>query len=1224
MPPPVGQSNRWQDVERIYHDALARDAGERSQFLRSACSGDEALQREVESLLAYASDAQVFMQTPAIEVLTPAAIPSERELDGRLAAGMRIGPYTIVAPLGSGGMGEVYHAHDARLGRDVALKMLPRRVTGDRAAVERFSREARAASALNHPNIITIYEIGETEAGRFIVMELVQGRTLRAMLPQPFAADHFARLGTQMARALAVAHAAGIVHRDVKPENVMARDDGYVKLLDFGLARLTHVDAGQSDAETEAKTTPGSQLGTMRYMSPEQARGDTTTAATDIFSLGIVFYEMAAGRRPFMADSEIGVLHAIVSEAPQPPSRLNPEIARPLDALILQMLEKDARLRPTAAEVEAALGEIAGTISAQEPRRVAPDTKRHTVGRTHERAELHRTLTAAGGGHGLLMCVSGEPGIGKTTLMEDFLDELAGQPYRIARGRCSERLAGTEAYLPWLEALESLLRGEGSESVTRLMKMMAPTWYVSVAPLASADASSAHVTTSAPPASQERMKREMSGFLQEVSRLRPLVLFFDDVHWADVSTIDLLAYLGTRLGALPILIVTTYRPSELLLAQHPFLHLKLDLQARGLCREMPLAFLTADDIARYLALEFPEHRFPADLPAVIHAKTEGNPLFMADLVRHLRDSKVIDEERGTWVLVRSIPDLQRQMPESVRSMIQTKIAQLGEADRRLLAAGSVQGYEFDSAVAARTLALDAADVEERLEALERVHCFVARVSEYEFPDRTVTLRYRFVHVLYQNALYTSLQPTRKASWSAAVAEALIGYYGKQRSAIASELAMLFESARDFERAAEYFLTAALQAAHVSANKEAVALARRGLNALTLLPETPERLEQELRLQTTLGPALMGTVGFGSREVEAVYTRAQTLCRQIGDTPQVFPVMWGLWQYWLSRAEYATALDLSRQLVAMAQKVDDRALLLMAEHSFGNTLWLLGDFEKAAASAERHNTLYVPEQHHALASRYGGYDTGVAGLFGLAVNVWPLGYPDRAALSCREGIALAHGISHAYSVAFAFTSSAMVHQWRRDVERTRHDAEAAMTLAAEHELAAWLTWATVLFGWAIAEQGQPDEGLARIREGIAGWRAGGARCLDPYFLALLAETHAKAGDVEDAQAALAEAFAITAETHEGLVEADLHRLKGDLLRDRGEAEACFHQAMTVARRQKARSFELRAVMRLSRLYATQGKRAEARQMLADVYGWFTEGFDTGDLRDAAALLRELER
>ena len=231
-----------------------------------------------------------------------------------------------------------------------------------------------------------------------------------------------------------------------------------------------------------------------------------------------------------------------------------------------------------------------------------------------------------------------------------------------------------------------------------------------------------------------------------MSRLRPLLLFLDDLHWADASTVDLLAYIGSKCAALRLLLVLTYRPTDLLLSKHPFVPVKQDLQARGVCREIALELLTRHDIERYLALEFPQHRFPEELAALIHAKTEGNPLFMVDLLRHLRDRQVLAQEQGRWVLAQSLPDLERELPESVRSMIERKIAQLGEEDRRLLVAASVQGSEFEAAVVARALALDAADVEEQLERLERVHAFVRLVGEHEFPDRTLTLRYRFVHL----------------------------------------------------------------------------------------------------------------------------------------------------------------------------------------------------------------------------------------------------------------------------------------------------------------------------------------------------------------------------------------------------------------------------------------------------------------------------------------------
>ena len=226
-----------------------------------------------------------------------------------------------------------------------------------------------------------------------------------------------------------------------------------------------------------------------------------------------------------------------------------------------------------------------------------------------------------------------------------------------------------------------------------------------------------------------------------------------------------------------VLIVVTYRPSDMLLAKHPFLQIKPDLQARGVCRELLLEFLNEAEIAEYLALEFPGHRFPAEFPQLIHAKTEGSPLFMADLLRYLRDRGVIAWQTARrsgdrWTLAQALPDIERELPESVRGMIERKIAQLSEEDRTLLTAASVQGYEFDSAVVAQALKLDADEVEERLEKLERVFAFVKLTSEAEFPNRTLTLKYRFVHVLYQNALYAGLRATRKATLSRDVALAL--------------------------------------------------------------------------------------------------------------------------------------------------------------------------------------------------------------------------------------------------------------------------------------------------------------------------------------------------------------------------------------------------------------------------------------------------------------------
>ena len=324
------------------------------------------------------------------------------------------------------------------------------------------------------------------------------------------------------------------------------------------------------------------------------------------------------------------------------------------------------------------------------------------------------------------------------------------------------------------------------------------------------------------------MKRELITFLEMLCRTRPVILFLEDVHWSDVSTVDLLGYIGTRLESMQLLIVATYRPTELLLNDHVFQRVKLELQGRGRCHELSLELLTREDIDQYLALEFPAHRFPVEFADLVHTRTEGSPLFMVELLRFFRDRQVVVMKGEQWELVESVASIEKEIPESVRSMVRKKIDQLTDDDRRLLTAASVQGHEFSAVVVARSLELDEVDVEERLEYLDQVHALVRRVCEQEFPDNTLTLRYTFVHALYQESLHGALPPARRAQVSALVARALVGLYGEQTAPIASELSLLFEAARDFGPASDYFLQAARNAAAIYANQEAVDLARKAI------------------------------------------------------------------------------------------------------------------------------------------------------------------------------------------------------------------------------------------------------------------------------------------------------------------------------------------------------------------------------------------------------------
>jgi predicted ATPase len=1191
--------------------------------LRRRGEPDLSVDEYLERFPHYRGELRKQIATPMLRD-TETALETRRPESPPEAAG-----YKVLAMLGRGGMGVVYKAHQQSLDRPVALKFLPAECAKDPVWLARFRHEARTASALNHPHICVIYDTGESAGRPFLSMELIQGRTLEGLVGQPLAVAEIARLLAQAARALAAAHAAGVVHRDIKPANLMVRDDGILKVLDFGLARRLPASREHGAAPSGKGTDPGTRVGTVLYMAPEQARAEPVGTAADIFALGLVLYELATGRHPFVADSEIGVLHAITTEAVLPASRLNPAVPASLDGLIQRMLAKDPRLRPTAVEVDAALTGLADKL-AKEPGTMPPVLeRRRTVGRQQERAAIRAGFESAAAGRGLFLCVTGEPGLGKTTLVEEFLEELAAadQTWSLARGRCSERLAGAEAYLPFLEALDSLLQNEGGVAAAQVMRLLAPTWYVQLARLAADDPSLASVLAESRGASQERRKRELGLFLHEVSRQRTLVVFLDDIHWADPSSIDLLAYLGSKCADLRLLLVLTYRPSDLLRSQHPFGPVKLELQGRGVCREIALPFLSRDDLDHYLALTFAGHQFPAEFAALLHARTEGSPLFMVDLLRNLRDRGVIVHEQGRWALVRAVPDLKHELPESVRGMIQRKIDQLSEADRRLLRAASVQGPEFDSAVAARILGQEAADVEERLDVLEKVHALVRLIRQQAFPDGALSLRYGFVHVLYQNALYASLLPTRKALWSAAAAQALLGYYGDKETTVAGELALLLEAGRDFPRAIDYFLLAAENAVRIFAHKEAIALARRGLELLQPLPVAPERARQELALQMTLGLQLQVTEGFASKEANHAYTRARELCGQVPESPALYPVLWGLFIYCKARSDLAKARALAEELHALAQERRDLSLMLQSHQAYAVTALCLGDPTATRDHMERCEALYDPRQHQSHTFLF-GQDTGVACKAFGAVALWLLGYPDRATQKSREAAALAQQLSQPSSEALAFHFAGMLHQCRRDPLAALACADRSLVISAEQDFSFWHAGGTVLRGWALAECGSVTEGLAVLRQGLEAWLATESVTYQTYYLALLAETLTKQGQTEEALKVLDDALVLAERTGERFFQAELHRLQGILLSHsataaaRTRAEACFRQAGDVARLQNAKSLQLRAALSLSRLYRQQGRPAEARPVLADAYGWFTEGFDTPDLQEAKALLEEL--
>ncbi len=1228
--------DNWLQVRKIFDDARHQKPEDRAEFVNQVCSNDKILWAEVESLLRSLDSSDSFMETPAVAIVISTVEAENKKLE----TGKCFGHYEIIKQIGVGGMGEVYLAKDIKLDRQVAVKILKEKFSQHQSNLRRFVSEAKAASALNHPNILTIYEFGEAEDVHFIVSEYVEGKTLREILRESkLKLAEILDISIQIAGALSAAHKAHLIHRDIKPENIMIRPDGYVKILDFGLAKI--IQPKQAIVGLETETGKGVIMGTVNYMSPEQSRGKDIDHQSDIFSFGVVLYEMFSGTSPFRRETVSDIIAAVLTFEPPQLVGIPTELAE----IVHKSLQKDKQKRyqttrslwqdlkefqqefeiknraekKSAAIINETQPQIFETPLKSEIKKAVVRSQINTVGREKENRELQTAFKIAVAKRGKLMCIAGEPGIGKTTLVENFLNEISGDNQTvIARGRSSERLAGTEVYLPFLEVLENLV--ENDHSLIQVLKQLAPTWFEQIAPLSENSHKSAEELKLA---SQERMKREFANFLQVVSEQNSLVIFFDDLHWADVSTIDMLNFLASRFDTLKCLIIATYRPTDMLIAKHLFLQIKPDLQARGLCSEFLLEFLTEKEIGEYLTLTFPENRFPVGFAKLIHTKTEGSPLFMADLLRYLRNHQVIANTSGVWKLEQTLPDIQREMPESVRGMIERKIAQLSEFDKKLLTVASVQGYEFDSAVVAQVLNLKPDEVEEHFERFERVYAFVKLTDEAEFPNRTLTLKYRFVHVLYQNALFSVLRATLKANLSREVAQVLESLYGDKTNEAAHELAVLWESAREPAKAAAYFLHGAQQAGKMFASHEAGQIAQRALNLVQQMPETEEKMRLELPLQVLLGNYLLAKNGLADSSVAETYNRIRELSERTGDTQYLLPMLFGQASYHIFRGEFEKALKTSFEFRDIAERENDPSIVV-ADRLIGMVNLFKGELITARKYLEQSLSAYNAKIHRELASRYGSEPAVITNCLLILTN-WLQGYPEKALANMQEAQRIAAKTPHPHTQNLTLVYSAMLHQYLRLPQKVAELADKQIKLSEEGGLAMWHALGVTINACANGEIKNNPSFVNKMQDGIKNLRETGTQIFSNVYFCL-AELCGKFGQTEIGLAALREAQTFIEKNNELWLQAELYRLRGELQlqngADENKAANHFQQAIKIARLQTAKSLQLRATISLARLWQKQGKNAKARKSLAKIYNWFTEGFDTADLQDAKDFLDKL--
>lgn len=864
----------------------------------------------------------------------------------------------------------------------------------------------------------------------------------------------------------------------------------------------------------------------------------------------------------------------------------------------------------------------------------SPPTTR-VLGRETELKNLGDWLEHALAGERQTIFITGEPGIGKTTIVESFLELAAKVPgILVARGQCLEHYGAGEPYLPVLDGFSRVGRSTDGARALAVLRQHAPAW-LSQMPSLVPQSERASLQAQVVGATRERMLREMAEAIEVLSLENPFLLVLEDLHWSDYSTLDLISYLARRQDRARLMVIGTYRPVDVIVGDHPLKGVKRELQAHNLCRELPLEYLSEEAVAEYLNTRFPGDQLPARLRRTVYRRTEGNPLFMVNVVEYLIDQKMIVEEKGSWNVRVELSAIEKAIPANLRQLIEKQIERLDRVERMVLEAASVAGMECSSVAIAAGIDMPVASVERYCEELAGRHQFLSPGWLVELPDGTITPRYRFTHVLYRDVPYRSMAPMRRSEIHQRIAERGVAIYGERASEIAAELAMHFEESRDWPRAVRYLIQAAENTTRKSAHHEAADLARRGLAILKLLPESPERDQQEIALRMILIMSLGAVKGFAWAGVEEAYVDGRDLFRLSKPSPQVFNWLYLLGLFRMFRANTRGALEIADQVLGLAEELKDPRLIMEAHRARGSTLLEIGRCHEALEHVNRASQLYSQHQPfcHTLIS---GRDCKVLSECSAGKALWALGFPDTAMERMRVGLEFARQLAHPQSLAYAARFVAQLHQLRGEALAAQERAKEVIRIAEECGMELWAAFGKIDLGWATAELGQAREGIEQMQQGLSAYEATGTRIWYPLFLGSFADQLNKAQRVEEGLAVITRALACAEETGEGYALAELHRIKGELLVNysgvlqagehsydsfRGpslsEARAAFIEALAIAKRQGARSWELRAALSLHRLDLMLGNPDHTQ--LAKTYSYFTEGFETAGLRQARARL-----
>jgi class 3 adenylate cyclase/predicted ATPase len=839
------------------------------------------------------------------------------------------------------------------------------------------------------------------------------------------------------------------------------------------------------------------------------------------------------------------------------------------------------------------------------------------VGRAEEVGLLQRRWVQVQEGHGQVVLLSGEAGIGKSRLVRELHDIVGHDGAPRLTFRCSPYYQQSALH-PVIEHLQRLVEGRREEMPeARLARLEQALQRAGVPvqetlPLLAALLSLPH-PAGYPPVQQspERQKQKtqeaLIAWLVAAAEQQPLLAVWEDLHWADPSTLEWLGLFLEQAPTVRLLTLLTCRPEFV----PPW-------PSRAALTQFTLTRLTRPQIEEMVRRVTGGKVLPAEVLRQIVAKTDGVPLFVEELTKTVLEANWLQEGEDRYELTGPVPPL--AIPATLQDALRARLDRL-TAGKAVAQLGAVLGRTFAAELLQAVAPLDELVLWRGLVELVQAEILFQRGLP---PQAT----YTFKHALLQEAAYQSLLRSTRQQYHQRIAQVLTAQFPETVETQPELLAQHYTAAGLADEAVGYWQRAGQRSHMRSAYTEAVAHYSTGLEVLQTLPDTPQRVQQELILLLTRLEALRIVKGYAAPEVEQELARAWELCRQVGDSPHLFDVLMGLGGgYYQTRGELRTSRELLEQALTLAQRLHDPLRLIQAHALLGVTLYFLGELAPARSYLEQALTLRGSQSDGALRLARREPSAALVPQAYAAFTLWMLGYPEQALARIHEMLALAQELSHPFSLVRALYFATTLHLLRREWATAQVRAEAAMALLNEQGVGQYVGLLTFQRGQVLAAQGQYAEGLAQMRQSLATRQAEG-EIGRPRELAQMAEAYGKSGQPEAGLPLLDEALTWLDTHGEDFTAAEVYRIKGEILLqqsvpDAPQAAAYFQQALAVAQRQQARSYELRAAMSLSRLWQQQGKRAEARALMAPIYGWFTEGFDTADLQEARRLLEELQ-